>query len=129
MGPAGSDDYRALLKSVASPKCHFVLFSPIGELEDDLASRQQPAPPTLSGLRKLEPIAVNLVGTLFTPDLERPVREQDERRARADRKSTRLNSSHSQISYAVFCLKKKKKKTLGTCSSRPPPQLHRHDAT
>src|SRR2546427_7333229 len=29
--------------------------------------------------------------------------------ARRDRKSTRLNSSHSQISYAVFCLKKKKK--------------------
>src|SRR2546430_11315505 len=29
-----------------------------------------------------------------------------------DRKSTRLNSSHSQISYAVFCLKKKKKKRL-----------------
>src|SRR2546427_8778864 len=29
---------------------------------------------------------------------------------RPDRKSTRLNSSHSQISYAVFCLKKKKKK-------------------
>src|SRR2546430_12642995 len=28
-----------------------------------------------------------------------------------DRKSTRLNSSHSQISYAVFCLKKKKKET------------------
>src|SRR5688572_31779202 len=28
-----------------------------------------------------------------------------------DRKSTRLNSSHSQISYAVFCLKKKKKIT------------------
>src|SRR5438270_1691222 len=30
--------------------------------------------------------------------------------SRRDRKSTRLNSSHSQISYAVFCLKKKKKK-------------------
>src|SRR2546421_8577040 len=29
-----------------------------------------------------------------------------------DRKSTRLNSSHDQISYAVFCLKKKKKKKL-----------------
>src|SRR3989475_5908997 len=29
--------------------------------------------------------------------------------ATRDRKSTRLNSSHSQISYAVFCLKKKKK--------------------
>src|SRR5260221_10707199 len=29
-----------------------------------------------------------------------------------DRKSTRLNSSHTVISYAVFCLKKKKKKTI-----------------
>src|SRR5688572_32344692 len=29
-----------------------------------------------------------------------------------DRKSTRLNSSHSQISYAVFCLKKKKQKQV-----------------
>src|SRR5688572_32732926 len=34
------------------------------------------------------------------------------RRLEGDRKSTRLNSSHSQISYAVFCLKKKKKKHL-----------------
>src|SRR5256886_8163861 len=32
-------------------------------------------------------------------------------RVMSDRKSTRLNSSHSQISYAVFCLKKKKKST------------------
>src|SRR5688572_32473318 len=31
-----------------------------------------------------------------------------------DRKSTRLNSSHSQISYAVFCLKKKKTKNIPT---------------
>src|SRR3712207_8939450 len=31
------------------------------------------------------------------------------RRAGGDRKSTRLNSSHANISYAVFCLKKKKK--------------------
>src|SRR5207244_1851939 len=35
------------------------------------------------------------------------------RRARGDRKSTRLNSSHQIISYAVFCLKKKKKVTHG----------------
>src|SRR2546430_5933920 len=32
--------------------------------------------------------------------------------AASDRKSTRLNSSHSQISYAVFCLKKKKKQVI-----------------
>src|SRR3712207_7957792 len=42
---------------------------------------------------------------------------QDDRRRRrdgaaaADRKSTRLNSSHANISYAVFCLKKKKNKS------------------
>src|SRR5206468_10352787 len=34
--------------------------------------------------------------------------------AAGDRKSTRLNSSHDQISYAVFCLKKKKKKKNNT---------------
>src|SRR5438270_12117741 len=39
-----------------------------------------------------------------------PVKVCVESRMRRDRKSTRLNSSHSQISYAVFCLKKKKKK-------------------
>src|SRR5690242_21393773 len=33
----------------------------------------------------------------------------EHRRLRKDRKSTRLNSSHMSISYAVFCLKKKKK--------------------
>src|SRR2546421_8518120 len=36
-----------------------------------------------------------------------------------DRKSTRLNSSHDQISYAVFCLKKKKKK-LDYCETDRP---------
>src|SRR5688572_32530283 len=35
-------------------------------------------------------------------------------RVMIDRKSTRLNSSHSQISYAVFCLKKKKTQELRT---------------
>src|SRR2546422_8201238 len=47
---------------------------------------------------------------------------------RGDRKSTRLNSSHGYISYAVFCLKKKKKnrqdlqmvQTSSACSTRNP---------
>src|SRR5947209_16171192 len=39
-----------------------------------------------------------------------------------DRKSTRLNSSHANISYAVFCLKKKKRATLaGIGLQNPPP--------
>src|SRR2546428_6400180 len=39
-----------------------------------------------------------------------------------DRKSTRLNSSHDQISYAVFCLKKKKKNNIHMISE----ELRRH---
>src|SRR2546430_2850511 len=39
--------------------------------------------------------------------------------ATRDRKSTRLNSSHSQISYAVFCLKKKKGLRVPHCAPRP----------
>src|SRR5438034_7279190 len=49
------------------------------------------------------------VAALDLDDLGRPVR---------DRKSTRLNSSHTVISYAVFCLKKKK---LGQTTSSPCP--------
>src|SRR5256885_11772701 len=45
-------------------------------------------------------------------------RGHDPKDARLDRKSTRLNSSHLVISYAVFCLKKKKKLIL-----TPNPQL------
>src|SRR5688572_7925216 len=48
----------------------------------------------------------------IAPDLTTMFRrDADEAVRREDRKSTRLNSSHSQISYAVFCLKKKKKYT------------------
>src|SRR2546430_13399778 len=60
-----------------------------------------------------------LVAALGAPRALGALRIQDARRAEArqfrqpdarqDRKSTRLNSSHSQISYAVFCLKKKKR--------------------
>src|SRR5256885_8211222 len=69
------------------------------------------------------PICVGLA-----PQLHRVVREADRRRREGlraavevsrplgrlveDRKSTRLNSSHLVISYAVFCLKKKKNNTL-----------------
>src|SRR2546430_6711589 len=48
-----------------------------------------------------------------------PAMHRGENVAIEDRKSTRLNSSHSQISYAVFCLKKKKRPPLsipGRCT-------------
>src|SRR2546430_12731667 len=53
----------------------------------------------------------NVVSPAVMGHLEIPntwQRESHERCVVEDRKSTRLNSSHSQISYAVFCLKKKK---------------------
>src|SRR2546422_7448121 len=46
----------------------------------------------------------------FPPASHRPRQSSRPNHRRRDRKSTRLNSSHGYISYAVFCLKKKKKK-------------------
>src|SRR6266581_6888365 len=46
-----------------------------------------------------------------------------------DRKSTRLNSSHPSISYAVFCLNKKKKKTRRTHASNKPSSCRDEERT
>src|SRR5699024_11509197 len=62
-------------------------------------------------------------GSLFTDPIKRGIKNQErrtvrwvnrpfKRRATRDRKSTRLNSSHVSISYAVFCLKKKKQRRM-----------------
>src|SRR2546427_5563025 len=61
------------------------------------------------------PVAVKVLKPRYAgdPQFESRFRHESETAAQLDRKSTRLNSSHSQISYAVFCLKKKKKKTHG----------------
>src|SRR2546430_5055714 len=77
------------------------------------ASGVMPSPPS--------PRATS-VGSDYIRSGDSPWRSRDARRRASvsgralervgeDRKSTRLNSSHSQISYAVFCLKKKKKET------------------
>src|SRR2546430_3348836 len=50
-------------------------------------------------------------------------------RSRKDRKSTRLNSSHSQISYAVFCLKKKNRKRRGAKSGQCCPSFKLFDSS
>src|SRR2546430_9731369 len=49
--------------------------------------------------------------------------EQVKGNSAVDRKSTRLNSSHSQISYAVFCLKKKKHIEQKHSIPREPPRI------
>src|SRR5690554_8018083 len=57
------------------------------------------------------PIFINVpargIGERTVEILRQHAREQDVSMWQADRKSTRLNSSHVRISYAVFCLKKK----------------------
>src|SRR2546421_4190405 len=60
-------------------------------------------------------------GVGYSELLRRAPRQRfNRRRLRArDRKSTRLNSSHDQISYAVFCLKKKKKRNMTHESLKP----------
>src|SRR6202050_1305165 len=69
---------------------------------------------------------------------ERPAGQSDELIANPDRKSTRLNSSHMSISYAVFCLKKKNPRGGGRAddtntvtdvatSMRPFSTRHSHD--
>src|SRR5688572_32702266 len=67
--------------------------------------RERPLPPLAHEPGRLPP-EPRLQSTPLV-DIQDLRAEERER----DRKSTRLNSSHSQISYAVFCLKKKKKIT------------------
>src|SRR3712207_8840894 len=52
-----------------------------------------------------------------------PVRDYEVEHEK-DRKSTRLNSSHANISYAVFCLKKKQKPPTAAAHSRPADACH-----
>src|SRR2546430_3041733 len=72
-------------------------------------------------LQTMEPVHNNGVKTVTTIEVRHPYRipfpvfefqhASGPNLEASDRKSTRLNSSHSQISYAVFCLKKKKNET------------------
>src|SRR5690349_22769960 len=91
---------RALPETInTSPSCHFFF-----QAED--------------GIRDLYVTGVQTCALpIFRHQRQHPVEHPLERREELgpggrllDRKSTRLNSSHVEISYAVFCLKKKKKK-------------------
>src|SRR5205814_6239502 len=86
----------------------------IREIELDLIRPGSQQPRTNFDQAKLDELAQSIRSTgIIQPLLVRPKGGlfelvAGERRWRADRKSTRLNSSHLGISYAVFCLKKKK---------------------
>src|SRR5207249_12192209 len=62
----------------------------------------------LAGVHRQDHVQGIAGGARENEDDDRQKRQGDERLKKTDRKSTRLNSSHVSISYAVFCLKKKK---------------------
>src|SRR5947207_9822952 len=76
---------------------------------------------SMAGQQKIE--RLDLVAVLL-PFVEVCQRPHDGRTAK-DRKSTRLNSSHTVISYAVFCLKKKKPSQRQSPSHAPTGMRHR----
>src|SRR5690349_21868012 len=66
----------------------------------------------LKGISRLPFSLKVLLENLLRNEDGRTVTKEDIQAFAQDRKSTRLNSSHVEISYAVFCLKKKKKKRI-----------------
>src|SRR2546429_6860717 len=89
--------YTTLFRSLVGTIAALLQLFPTGDMQGKMIAYSQP--PTLAAMEGLfqsqqgAPLAI-----LGQPDVEK-----------RDRKSTRLNSSHGYISYAVFCLKKKKK--------------------
>src|SRR2546430_6915098 len=76
---------------------------------------------TLFRSRRIEPVWKHLMGNChLTRRTEAAIAAAGFEIERIDRKSTRLNSSHSQISYAVFCLKKKTNHTAHN-TAKPKP--------
>src|SRR2546428_7809243 len=77
---------------------------------------------SVENVKHLKPHFVNREkkdeGFSYLDDHSKWAMSKDEHEPYVDRKSTRLNSSHDQISYAVFCLKKKKKRTKSSHASR-----------
>src|SRR5947209_15753347 len=79
----------------------------IGALPCSVAERQSDigASGIQHGVRCASPVFKNRRKSNFPAQIQNPPGDEPVR----DRKSTRLNSSHANISYAVFCLKKQKK--------------------
>src|SRR5437899_4817948 len=91
-----------MLEARRSGQDYFLLHDPAslqGNRESILRLQQ-----TLSSIRDLQPEEQSTIEDLLN---ERRISQQRFGVAVSDRKSTRLNSSHLGISYAVFCLKKK----------------------
>src|SRR2546430_8375245 len=89
----------------------FFFFNDTATTEIYTLSLHDALPISFFGLRILSALLLLFLWWLFTA----PWGRRHYKALGIDRKSTRLNSSHSQISYAVFCLKKKNTTTYASC--------------
>src|SRR5256886_8674625 len=87
-----------------------LLTNDMHKLRDRVARQRQLLVDAREALARRKQERTDELGRYLSLERERETNLRDTRRR--DRKSTRLNSSHSQISYAVFCLKKKKKNDI-----------------
>src|SRR5688572_32701499 len=98
--------------SLFSPTVNFTLLHHIHPATLSLSThtqhpqpRQTPHPLSYSALPATRIVSLRLQSTLLVSTSAPPPVISQHHMTQIDRKSTRLNSSHSQISYAVFCLK------------------------
>src|SRR5438045_4608063 len=103
MRPAPAPPHSRYL-SCPSPPPYFLIYVPAFSLT--LFSFNDPATPEIYTLSLHDALPI-LPATLFQVFHTWPATMTSSRASMSDRKSTRLNSSHLGISYAVFCLKKK----------------------
>src|SRR3712207_8341542 len=115
MKPSVRDENKNLIKGLCKPVVNDVCF-----FFNDTATTEiytlslHDALPILTDALLVRPIEANTQsGFIYT---QSEFYEEEAQPQTKDRKSTRLNSSHANISYAVFCLKKTKQHTM--CRSR-----------
>src|SRR5437588_9411969 len=85
---------------------------------------RRPPRSTLFPSRRSSDLAVRRTDVFHYLYFLRAVQHRHPDRRTEDRKSTRLNSSHTVISYAVFCLKKKTEKSMPCTTKRSSHQIH-----
>src|SRR5690606_41238011 len=109
-----SSPHRYLSTHTLPPAPPFFPYTPLFRSETISAESESDPPLSLAAYtRKLRMLFMEATAQLRALDPGQPplrieTAEDHELYAALDRKSTRLNSSHVKISYAVFCLKKKK---------------------
>src|SRR2546427_2051134 len=102
-------------------RVHLFALALIATTMQACAPRAEPLPPEcVDAMQKMEKLGGTLKANGSIPDDYIKAQEKDYATLKARSEEHSLNSSHSQISYAVFCLKKKKQKDTKRLPNRAP---------